>query len=714
MNKKKIGFIGLSLFLLVITLASSSYAIFKLTISGQRNYKMTIGALDFEIQGETNAVGLNNAYPMEDSQGQTLIPYVFTLKNTGDINMYYKISIIEDEEQMAACTVDCNYISTSKLRYELKEDGMTVSGPAMLTQTLTTGFLAADGATKSFELRLWLKSDVTLEDANKRFFGKIKVEASQDDFNSSCNALAETIPNAPILTTGMIAVTYNETEKSWVKADSTKTDWYDYSNQIWANAVTVTESTRSNYMSLAVGEPISMDDINGMYVWIPRYSYSILQSYGRTGQKCSDLAEITVTSPENCRTVIYPEELKNNSLAVCQNLGSQMGTVVNTESECVDLLYTVGMPFGSFEEFTDYLIVNGAFEDTRVLDQTYPDNYLSGTATLPAAIDIKFLEVGEKDIGSGKSEKCIENWVTPEGFNFGGENLAGFWVGKFETGGEITAACTTESCTTADLKVKPNISPVVSQNLSSFFFASRSMQNSTNASKYGFDAIGTGTMDTHMMKNTEWGIVAYLSQSRYGKYGNPNYEGANKEIYQNKANPNITGMSNGTPSQTTVNTQVTYDTPDTGYGASTTGTIYGVYDMVGGVSEYVMAIKMDSSLAYHYNGNSTINYISSNHDVPAIPLVTEPTNKSGFSSDWYSNEINKKYYDSYAATEDYKIGDASIETTGWYGDYELKGSQLWYLRGGAYTNSTAGIFYLYVGAEGSADELYGFRLVLTP
>jgi hypothetical protein len=43
------------------------------------------------------------------------------------------------------------------------------------------------------------------------------------------------------------------------------------------------------------------------------------------------------------------------------------------------------------------------------------------------------------------------------------------------------------------------------------------------------------TVETHMSKNDEWGAVAYLSQSTYGKYGNTSYTGANKEIYVNNA-----------------------------------------------------------------------------------------------------------------------------------------------------------------------------------
>ena len=43
---------------------------------------------------------------------------------------------------------------------------------------------------------------------------------------------------------------------------------------------------------------------------------------------------------------------------------------------------------------------------------------------------------------------------------------------------------------------------------------------------YGFG----GHMDIHIIKNSEWGAVAYLYHSKYGKYGNSLYSGANKEI----------------------------------------------------------------------------------------------------------------------------------------------------------------------------------------
>ncbi len=87
--------------------------------------------------------------------------------------------------------------------------------------------------------------------------------------------------NTPVLSDNMIPVVYDETRKEWVKQDLDKS--YDYSQQVWANAVTVVEDgtqTRSYYKKAKAGTVISMEDINTMWVWIPRYSYTIKSENG--------------------------------------------------------------------------------------------------------------------------------------------------------------------------------------------------------------------------------------------------------------------------------------------------------------------------------------------------------------------------------------------------------------------------------------------------
>ena len=257
---------------------------------------------------------------------------------------------------------------------------------------------------------------------------------------------------------------------------------------------------------------------------------------------------------------------------------------------------------------------------------------------------------GEIEVNFVSGTAATSGYRVHPGFTFGSEELTGFWVGKFEVTGTIT-----------NITVKPNMVSLRNQSVSSFFSAMRNLDNNAT---YGY-----GNVEARMIKNSEWGAVAYLSQSKYGKYGNASYTGVNKEVYQNQSSAYITGNSNGTPGQTATNTQCPYSdhTNNCGIGASTTGTIYGVYDMSGGAHEYVMG-----------NYNNTIE-------------------SSGFGS-----LPETKYYDVYTTTNSATAclgavcyGHALSETVGWYGDYTyfVSSTYPWMLRGGYYNNDDfAGVF----------------------
>ena len=131
------------------------------------------------------------------------------------------------------------------------------------------------------------------------------------------------------------------------------------------------------------------------------------------------------------------------------------------------------------------------------------------------------IEIVFEDKSQAKSNGSKNGeYLTHPAFTFGSTELNGIWVGKFETTGSISSPCTDEACATASLSIKPNLSSVRNKTISS-------MQRDDN--EFGF----TNKVDTHIMKNTEWGAVAYLTNSKYGKnsevwinnyyYSNSNY-----------------------------------------------------------------------------------------------------------------------------------------------------------------------------------------------
>ena len=116
-------------------------------------------------------------------------------------------------------------------------------------------------------------------------------------------------------------------------------------------------------------------------------------------------------------------------------------------------------------------------------------NAEDGTSN-PQAINITFeSKTTSKSTGSRNGE-----WLTHPAFTFGDTELPGFWVAKFEASGS-----------TDNYQIKPNQKSLTSINLATMFNTSRS--TILNASKYGLN----NNVDTHMMKNMEWGAIAFLT-----------------------------------------------------------------------------------------------------------------------------------------------------------------------------------------------------------
>ena len=210
--------------------------------------------------------------------------------------------------------------------------------------------------------------------------------------------------------------------------------------------------------------------------------------------------------------------------------------------------------------------------------------------------------------------------------------------------------------------------------------------------------------------------VAYLSHSKYGM---------TEEIYINNSSDFYTGRSGGNvggstntvanqyPSNSTSSNRYysygyyTYDGKIVNYDgsigeyatdrtlgtkASTTGNIYGVYDMSGGAYEYVMGNMVNSSGEFY----------------SSIAVFSTPP--------------DSKYYDKYTYGTSYtthgrgKLGDATKETLktfgstsgGWYSDYAgfPYSSYSWFSRGGRCTlGSSAGLFSF----DNRAGGIYAYR-----
>ena len=306
---------------------------------------------------------------------------------------------------------------------------------------------------------------------------------------------------------------------------------------------------------------------------------------------------------------------------------------------------------------------------------TTPSNSTGGTKEKPNAINVTFVKPNETAI---------------DAFTFGTKQLSGFWYGKFEIGGTLASSCTNETCNVSNIVVKPNVSSLRIQTVSSFFFASRSMEQTGNS--FGF--VST-EVDTHMSKNNEWGAVAYLTQSIYGRCTSST---TCTEIGINNNNNLITGYGAPAGSNTTI-TNGAYNTT-LGKDASTTGTIYGIYDMAGGSEEYVMGVLADS------NGKPRSGWISEGNS-GFTGTLDDGTTYTGIAFP------DSKYYNLYKGTS--YTGHALTETQGWYSDAArfVNTSSVWFSRGGDFHDSAyAGVFRI-GSLNGSSSNTHSSRFVIT-
>ena len=299
-------------------------------------------------------------------------------------------------------------------------------------------------------------------------------------------------------------------------------------------------------------------------------------------------------------------------------------------------------------------------------------------------IEIKFLKESSNVAYDGTSAwdnvSGQGKWNIHPAFNYGQE-VSGIWVAKFEASPEGATTSTSNSeynGTGKKLQVKPGVSSWRSITISNIYDVCKNYNSALNS---------------HMMKNDEWGAVAYLSKSKYGKQ--------NEEVWINNSSSYITGSA-GNSASASGNTGTTTDYTSTqGVKASTTGTVYGVYDMSGGAWEYVAG--------YVNNGYGNLTTYGSS-------LV----NGDAKTKNVYSKASSDSYENNYNANSS-KYGDAVYETstngsgsTSWYGDYSNfpYTSDPFFIRGGGYDSGTyAGVFYFY-SSSGNSYSNYSFRPVL--
>ncbi len=383
----------------------------------------------------------------------------------------------------------------------------------------------------------------------------------------------------PILGIGMIPVIISD--NGTVTYADTNSNWYNYCDKKWANAVILSSG------SYSVGDTIPESSIQSYFVWIPRYRYKLW------------------------------------------NTGTASKTAHSIEIE---------------------------FETKDTTPST----------------------------GSNNGE-----WLTHPAFTSFNSN--GFWIGKFETGyngATSTSAAQVNSSDTSKVIIKPTVYSWRGITVGNIFLTSYNYKRN---------------LDSHTMKNTEWGAIAYLSHSVFG---------INRKININNNSSYKTGYSalpstdqhtypgtygDGSSYNSTYNTAI-------GYLASTTGNITGVYDMSGGAWDFV---------AGYISGNTgSSGLTTTNYDSKYFDVYNTSSSKTS-----YQYRILGDATGEMGPFKNYSDGDNSSRNhSSWYVNYSnfIVSSATWFCRGGRYFYGGLAGQFNFDNDPGGASEYLAFRIVLTP
>jgi hypothetical protein len=282
------------------------------------------------------------------------------------------------------------------------------------------------------------------------------------------------------------------------------------------------------------------------------------------------------------------------------------------------------------------------------------------------------------------------NYIKHPAFTFGSTELAGIWVAKFEpTAAEgLANNATGDNVTTKTVKILPNVQSWRYINVGNAYQTSRNME--TN-SIYGWGTTGTG-IDTHLIKNIEWGAVAYLSKSIYGK--------ETEEIWVNPANNYTTGCAgDSVSSATTTGCLRTYETPN-GIKASSTGTIYGIYDLSGCSWERVSAYLDNTYAPLSTHGSQIVSADAKYKDI--YPIGSSDTSQLNYEASLQKGDAV------------YETSSTGESNTAWFADYSgmPNTNYLWFVRGANYDYAARAGVYSFINTNGSPYINNGFRPVL--
>ena len=205
MKKKniiKISAIVFSIILVIVAITTTTQSYFNKDNYAKNPTEYQTGLLSIEALSKSNNISLDNTLPMSDDDGLQTTPYVFTIKNNGNVDYKFNIKLLSTGE---------NTFSPEYIKLKIDDEGIRTFS-SLTDSIIKQDVILPAGETIDISIRIWLSSDTKNTEIGKTFNSKIVIDGQ--------SVYTET--NADILPTPITAFTY------YLGSDTSTVDTIEY------------------------------------------------------------------------------------------------------------------------------------------------------------------------------------------------------------------------------------------------------------------------------------------------------------------------------------------------------------------------------------------------------------------------------------------------------------------------------------------------------
>ena len=184
--KRQNIFLTIVLIILISITLGISYAFLQTNFFASKESILKVGSLSLVLdESNGNAITLSADGPLSDDEGVNLDNYyAFKLTNNGKVASQYTIYLDDQPLDDGDVRINPKYIHYSLEKDESNNIAKSLTG----NQKLESGIINSK-QTINYKLRLWFSSDMTIEEENKVFKAKLRIEGistSEESLNKKC------------------------------------------------------------------------------------------------------------------------------------------------------------------------------------------------------------------------------------------------------------------------------------------------------------------------------------------------------------------------------------------------------------------------------------------------------------------------------------------------------------------------------------------------